>query len=582
MPDRHRARRGARPRRPLAPLALLCLGAAWLSLAAPAHAGRFHVFSCHTPSGQFASADGWSASTQGSAAYAINNCATGGALDAELDGAVDQPANAAVATWTYSPPPETFVAAATLWRYGTAPSVGPNATGLFWLAGPQNIYDSADVFDQCVGTSCQVRGTPSQPLAGSNVVFVPAPNAAGATHLYVNASCGGASGSSCPAVRESSGQPWSAAVHLFAADVTVQYNKTPAVRSVGGALDSAPTASGTQALTFDASDQGPGLYSVTFDVDGQTVSQIPVSTNGGRCRDVGGTSDGTLAFLNAQPCLQAAHVQASLDTSKVSDGTHELSVFVVDAAGNRATVLDRHVQFANGVGVSTAGLVVAAPPRGPVNGIQASDQAALQARWSRGSRPLLISRYGRRRQVNGRLTAPGGHGIAGAAVEVTATPSYPGAAPIDEGVTHTRPDGSWTFNVAGNTPSLTLSFRYRSHVGDSQPVATRTLQLAVRAGLTLSIRPHVAAAGHHITFRGQLLGGPVPPGGKQLVLEARQPGGSWIQFRVIRTGARGRYQASYRFHFPGPVFYQFRVLSKFEAAFPYIAGTSRVVGVFER
>jgi hypothetical protein len=54
------------------------------------------------------------------------------------------------------------------------------------------------------------------------------------------------------------------------------------------------------------------------------------------------------------------------------------------------------------------------------------------------------------------------------------------------------------------------------------------------------------------------------------------------QFRVIRTGSRGRYQASYRFRFPGPVRYQFRVLSKFEAAFPFVAGASRVVGVFER
>ena len=391
------------------------------------------MFSCHTPSGLFAPTDGWTASTEGSAAYAINNCAPGGALDAELDGAVDQPANAAVATWTYSPPPETSIAAATLWRYGAAPSVGSSATGLFWLAGPQNSYDSADVFDQCVGTSCQVRGTPSQPLSGSNVVPVPAPNAAGAAHLYVNASCGGANGSSCPAVRASSGQPWSAAVHVFAADVTVQYNTAPAVRGVSGALASAPTASGTQAVTFDATDRGPGLYRVTFNVDGQVVSQTPVSNNGGRCRDVGGTSDGTLAFLNAQPCLPSAHIQTLLDTSKVSDGSHELSVLVFDAAGNRTTVLDRRVQFANGVGVSTAGLVVPAPPRGPVNGIQASDQAVLQARWSRSSRPLLISSYGRSRRVNGRLTAPGGHGIAGAAVEVTATPSYPGARPDRRG-----------------------------------------------------------------------------------------------------------------------------------------------------
>ncbi len=33
---------------------------------------------------------------------------------------------------------------------------------------------------------------------------------------------------------------------------------------------------------------------------------------------------------------------------------------------------------------------------------------------------------------------------------------------------------------------------------------------------------------------------------------------------------------------PGPVTYRFRVLSRYEADFPFLAGTSNVVGVYER
>jgi hypothetical protein len=65
------------------------------------------------------------------------------------------------------------------------------------------------------------------------------------------------------------------------------------------------------------------------------------------------------------------------------------------------------------------------------------------------------------------------------------------------------------------------------------------------------------------------------------VLEARS-GGEWLQFDTITTNARGRYRATYRFKFPGPITYQFRVLSPHEADFPYLSGTSNVVGVHER
>jgi hypothetical protein len=46
--------------------------------------------------------------------------------------------------------------------------------------------------------------------------------------------------------------------------------------------------------------------------------------------------------------------------------------------------------------------------------------------------------------------------------------------------------------------------------------------------------------------------------------------------------ALSRCRASYRFKFPGPVTYRFRVLSRFEADFPFLDGASNVVDVRER
>jgi hypothetical protein len=104
----------------------------------------------------------------------------------------------------------------------------------------------------------------------------------------------------------------------------------------------------------------------------------------------------------------------------------------------------------------------------------------------------------------------------------------------------------------------------------------------VDAGIALSVSPRTAGVGRHIYFRGLLLGGSIPRGGKQLVLEARSPRGSWLEFNVVRTDSRGRFRASYRFRFPGPARYQFRVLCEAEADYPFGPGTSNGVSVRER
>jgi hypothetical protein len=97
----------------------------------------------------------------------------------------------------------------------------------------------------------------------------------------------------------------------------------------------------------------------------------------------------------------------------------------------------------------------------------------------------------------------------------------------------------------------------------------------------LRIAPRVTSVGGTIHFSGVVHGTPMPPGGKQLVLEASS-GGEWIEFRTIRTDSRGGYHASYRFKLAGPVNYRFRVLASYEADFPFLDGTSNIVDVYER
>ncbi len=388
----------------------------------------------------------------------------------------------------------------------------------------------------------------------------------------MSAGCLGEGAFTCPAGSGDS-EGYASAVFLYAADLTLEQAEGPHASGVGGELASAATVQGQSDVTFDATDPGSGVYEAVFSVDGQVVQRTVVNGDGGRCRDVGETSDGRPAFLYVQPCLGSVSADVAFDTTKVANGVHHLVVSVIDAAENAAPVLDRTVTIDN-------------PPApgapGPPNGANASTQASMSVRWNDSRKPQLLSAYGRGQSLTGRLTAPGGTPIVGAAVEVRATPAYDGARTVAMSSPRTNASGRFSVRLPAGTSSRTLRFAYRAHVGDAQPVVTRTLRLSVRAGIALSVSPHTTSVGGAIFFRGHLRGGPVPPSGKQLVLEARSPGSPWIEFDVVRTDARGRYRASYRFKFPGPADYSFRVRSEPEADYPFAAGASNVVAVYER
>jgi hypothetical protein len=597
----------------LATLLLLGVGLA-LSSPVPAEAGVYHLYSCRTPWGAPAPTSGWSGSITGGWMFDPNSCASGGSLTAALDGEVAQPANTAVAQWAFGAAAGTQIAGARLWRSAVVRSweAGNNST-VAWLAAPEYSYSSADVFEQCARfQGCTEVGNAASPVGHENLVEVPAGNLSGASHIYMNASCGGSNGTSCPAV----GSGYSVQVSLYAADITLVDNTPPTVSNVGGSLASGGTLSGVGDVSFSAADTGSGLYEAVFLVDGHAVSSQLLNSAGGPCRNVGGTSDGSNAFFEVEPCPLALSDDLSFDTALAPEGSHLLTVQLRDAAGNATTILNRQVTFANhAAGAPAGGSIGPGSPlalRGALNGANASDQATLTVRWSgrgtrkegrgtgrragggssrasRGTRKAakgtsagtLTSRYGAPQLITGSLRTSTGQPISGASLAVFQTPAYEGARTVLLARISTGAGGEFRYELPANVSSSALRFEYRSHQNDTVPVATAALTLKVRAGLALRIAPRVTSVGRQIFFSGTLHGVPIPPGGKQLVLEASS-GGEWVEFRAISTGTSGRFHASYRFKFPGPIRYEFRVLCPHEADFPFLKGTSNVAGVFER
>jgi hypothetical protein len=533
-----------------------------------ARAGQYHVYSCRMPDGQSAPTDGWSGTVAAGGAwddYVLNTCSEGGAMVAGLGDATPHAANVDLASWQFSSPVGARLAAASVWRAGDLPGGQiANATYQFWLAGPER----PAVFDECIFTqACSTRGNTAVPQGSANQLSVPVANLG--TAIYANVSCGGAPERSCPSgVGDPNG--FAAALYLYAADLTLEQSEGPHAANVAGELASAPILRGSPDVSFDATDPGAGVYEAVFAIDGQPLQRTVLNDNGGRCRDVGETTDGLPAFFYLQPCPQSISADVPFDSTRAANGAHRLTVSVLDAAGNSAPVLNRIVTIDN------------PPPPGAPNGANASSPANLSVRWSGTAKTGARGGFSRAHTVTGRLTASGGAPIAGAFIEVRATPAYSGARAVAMTSPRTDARGGFALRVPAGTSSRTLRFAYRAHIGDPQPAAIRALRLRTPASVALSVTPHGASAGSSIYFRGRLRGDPIPRDGKSLVLEARSPGSGWLQFKVIRTDRRGRFHASYRFKFPGPADYSFRLRCEAESDFPFAAGYSNVVGVHER
>jgi len=530
-----------------------------------AFAGSYHVYACALPNGRPAPTDGWSGSITGPFMNPVNGCAEGGSLAAVINGNPAQPVDA-TASWTFSAPAFATIAAATLWRAASASDIAENAETVAWIAAPADAYDSANVFDQCRQDNCGSVGNPSSRFDPANRVVVPAGNLTAASHLYVNAACGGAQGWSCPATSA----PFMVSAQVLAADITLHTESAPSASAVGGSLLTAQVLNGPQSILITASDPGPGVYRAIFQIDGKEISSSVLDRNGGRCENVGGTSDSTAAFVYLQPCpSQVNSVDVPFDPSVAPDGPHDLKVLVSDAAGNTTTILDHQVI------VDNSGAYTTLLTRGACNGTSCDDHAQLiQTSNQRAGFTRHLSRSGL--TLTGRLIDHTGAPITGAQVQLLYQASEAGASMRQVGDVSTDQNGAWAFKVHDG-PSRLLRVAYFSHAKDITPAAQLDYHERVYAAVLLHAPRHVRL-GRAVIFRGRLVGGFIPDPGEQVQIEIFYAQ-RWRTIEVLRTDKHGRFAYRYIFSIGAGSSYRFRAAVRYSPAYPFLDSNSRPVRI---
>jgi hypothetical protein len=324
-------------------------------------------------------------------------------------------------------------------------------------------------------------------------------------------------------------------------EVTLSEDVQPIVQPPGGTLLEGGPQSGTRTLTYAASDPQSGLAKVEALLDDTVVASQDLAA---RC-----------FYSEFSVCPTSQDGTLQIDTRAVPNGSHSLALRVQDAAGNQRVV-------------SGASAIEVANPPGPESVLG----YALTVRFKGTSRSTITVPYGRRVLLRGRLARGSQRGPAGASLDVLERLSRTGAQERAAGSVQLKPDGTFSYVLAANSPSRVIRLAYRPSGGI--PTFSSALRLRVRAASTL----RASLAGVVIRFSGRVRSGPIPLRGKRLQMEGRAPGSAWKSFASIRTDRAGRFTGRYRLRIRRPgVRLKIRVVVPREDGYPYVTSRSRAV-----
>ncbi|HEV2923611.1 MAG TPA: hypothetical protein VGW98_06235 [Solirubrobacteraceae bacterium] len=372
---------------------------------------------------------------------------------------------------------------------------------------------------------------------GSQTVEVgPTPPLSGVGWVDVGVGCdGGPGGYDCPGSQAGSPE---AAVEVISADFVIASSASPAASGFTGSLLD-PGAHGVAELQFTAADPGgPGVYTVTLQVDSGDVYNATPDGNGGACAAIGTYADGSWEFESRQPCRQTETVDVPVDTTRLADGTHTLKVIVTDAAQNSSVVYDDTITTANRTTVSAllSSPLSASLSLEPAYAIMLDDRTtALGKNVRRSFEHSALT-------LSGELRNPAGVAAPGVPVSLLAQEGIQPSGPV--GVlaqTTTDGAGEWALH-APRGPSRLL--RIVSGQGAQGASARAGVGIGETVSPTLGLRVRTPG-GARLVFSGRLaitpLGSPRP-----LVLIETRAGREWQAVgHAIRVTANGTY--SYRY-----------------------------------
>jgi hypothetical protein len=540
-----------------------------------AHAGTYDVYSCWAGSDSFrnpsANGSAWGKTGDPGGRYgAFDQCGGSDNGMGVIAYSGFQAPNGAFAEVNFGAPSGTRIERVRMWRtawsYGQGSGGASQRSYLFFLSdglsgrGGDAFDGSADVPQGAAGSS----DVANHGLIPANQLDI---DLTSSTPASVGYRVGCRFDAGCPTA-DGSGS-FAAGVKVYGTQVTIRDASEPALSVTSGGLLSPGVHRGTEVVRVSAATDNLGIKRLAvYPENGSSpVGVVDYERNPDRC-----------AWWRATPCVNVSDVEIPVDTRRVPDGDRRFVIRAYDAAENVHSALSEPVTIKNGADAVPSSAGSGIPVRGAVNGVGASDRAALTAFFSRNRRARMSTRYSRRARLNGRLLDEAGRPISGAEIAVAGQVRR---GPVQVvGVAHTGADGRYRFTLPARSPSRQLFVTYRSHLGDATPVATRALSLKVAAGVRLVVRPGHVRNGQAITFRGSLLGRPVPLSGKLIDMQVKV-GRRWQTFATTR--ARGR-RASfvYRYRFTrtnARITYRFRALARAESAYPYATGASRTVKV---
>jgi hypothetical protein len=580
---------------------LSTLFAALLTAGIPASAtaNTYDVYSCWAGSGTFhnpnASSAAWlkDESASGGHFTAHQDCGTNttyGAMTAiSLSGfPAAQNEHARLA---FAAPAGSTIYRVQLWRnawsYGTGsgPSSQRNFAKLLASGLPVSGGEDADgTTDVAYGTRGTANTATNHGVIASNLLSVNTGSLA-TNAIEYRVGCGWAAG--CPTSSPSGPYPnyFASGVDVFGAQVTVQDSIVPSLSVADAGLFAGGDVAGVRAVLVDAAADASGIKKLAVFADGNTtpVGVLDFEQDVNRCD-----------WSKPAPCQNVAETEIPVDTRQLSDGEHSFVVKAYDAADNEKASTTRYVTVKNSTPSTPTTPTSPGPTDGGTsgstglpNGIDTGAGSGtsnaiggpqLTVAFDQNGKAKYAAKYGRTVIVRGHLTDGGGGPIADAQVTYSAISTKAGARVQNLGSVRTDGAGRFSLSVVTKLGSRQLRFGYSPQLGGAVAASTQA-QLDVVAPLTFKVGPKRVHNKHSVVFAGKLIAGPMPRKGKLVNLQVVVDG-RWHTFATVRSSKSGKFKYRYRFMRTfGHVTYRFRALSRYEAAYPFIAGHSRTVRV---
>lgn len=508
---------------------------------ASAQAATYTVWSCKTPAGTPTSVEGWSMVLGLPTMAPSQDCAAGGTLGSNFAASDRTFTGNQRMGWEFTAPADTTVTdIRTNWAY----IVGHNGSDSNASAAV-GIY--RDGFDWPVDVlwQCQAYYTDASYCysGGGTSDFT-----INASRFGFDAGCYGESYGTCGP------STYGKSVIAFG-DTRIHLDDpyAPEFSSVSG-VPSGPVR-GALGVGAALTDRGGGLWQSEVRL-GATIlkARSTLSVNGGRCSEVNVEAPAN-EFGVPQPCPRALSGSWSVDTTKVADGQHLLTITVWDAANNATKVVNQTITVENSAG-----------PLLPGGGGSASAGTITVAA------PAGIAKFGAKTTITGRLTDPAGAPIAGASVRVVEQPTFTGAPTTPGAAVTTDARGGFSY-VTSPSSSRTVTFSYNPTADAS---ASASAVLRVRGAVRLSTRRRTLRHGSTAVFTGRVRTAPLPAKGARVLIEVRA-GGAWQPAKLLRTNAAGRFRWSRRLR--AVTTYRFRARVLRDAEFPAEPAASTAISL---